>query len=351
VIERDDWPTAEWRTAAPEDVGLKTDLLAELDRQARASMPPVRGIVVVRRGRIAFEQYYGGCTRDTYHTVNSVTKSVLSALIGIALRKGLLTSLDQRLVDLLPELAGVNHDRRTDAITLRHLLSMTSGFEPAASAPWSWLASTDVAQAAWARPLVAPPGAAFAYDDLSVHLLSILLTRLTGQRASTFAARELFAPLGIWTSEDARFVWTTDRGCEDVFHGRGSWPDDGYPWKVDQHGHSMGGFGLHLTLREMAKLGFLYLNDGRWAGTEIVPASFVADSTSEQSPGGPPVHARYGYLWWMGRAGGYFASGFGGQLIHVIPSHDVIFALATTQPRPVGPIFQRFIAPALASDA
>ncbi len=348
MTERDHWPTAEWQTAAPEAVGLKADLLAELDGFARESMPPIRGLVVVRRGRIAFERYYGGCTQETYHSVNSVTKSVLSALIGILLRTGQLASLDQRLIDLLPELADVNSDPRTGTITVRHLLSMTGGFEPTAGAPWPWLASPDLLQTAWARPLIAPPGASFAYDDLSVHLLSIVITRLTGQSASAFAGRELFEPLGIWASEEARFVWTRERGCADVFHGRGSWPEDGYPWRVDQHGHSMGGFGLHLTVREMAKLGYLYLNEGRWNGTEIVPAWFAAESIREQSSGGPPVGFRYGYLWWIGRVNGYFANGFGGQLIHVIPERDTIVAYTTTLPsRPSGSIFHRFVEPAI----
>src|SRR5690242_16303113 len=97
---RDYWPTADWQTTAPEAVGLDPSRLAEMDPYARDSMPPIRGILIVRHGRIAFERYYDGCTPETYHSINSVTKSVLSALIGIAFRKGILTSLDQRLTDV-----------------------------------------------------------------------------------------------------------------------------------------------------------------------------------------------------------------------------------------------------------
>jgi CubicO group peptidase (beta-lactamase class C family) len=103
--ERDYWPTADWQSATPEEVGMRSDLLADLDAYAGDSMPPIRGILIVRHGRIAFERYYDGCTPETYHSVNSVTKSVLSALIGIALLQGLLTSLDQRLIDFFPERA------------------------------------------------------------------------------------------------------------------------------------------------------------------------------------------------------------------------------------------------------
>jgi CubicO group peptidase (beta-lactamase class C family) len=347
MTEPGTWPTADWQTAEPEQAGLKPEFAIELDRYARNTMPPIRGIVVVRRGRIAFEQYYAGCTRETLHCVNSVTKSVTSALIGILLRKGLLTSLDQSLIDLLPELGDVNSDPRAQAITLRHLLAQTSGFEGPGAFPGDRLMGADLINTVWGRLFVAEPGTSFVYDDLSVHSLSILITRLTSESAAAFAARELFGPLGIWASQDVRFAWTRDRGLNDTFHFRGLWPDDGYPWRVDQHGHSLGGFGLSLTVREMAKFGYLYLNEGRWDGAEIVPAWFARESTREQSPGGPPAHARYGYLWWIGRAHGYFASGFGGQLIHVIPEHDTIIALTTTLPNPPGPIFQRFVEPAI----
>jgi CubicO group peptidase (beta-lactamase class C family) len=210
------------------------------------------------------------------------------------------------------------------------------------------LDSPDIVAAAFARPLATPPGEAFLYDNLSCHLLSIALTRLTGLSAAVFAEQELFAPLGIWRSKQVRQVWERDRGMRDVFTFFGFWPEDGRPWKVDQHGHSGGGFGLHLTLREMAEFGCLYLNGGRWDGQEIVPAWFVDESTRAQSAGGPPVNTPYGYLWWMGRGGGYFASGFRGQMISIIHRLDTVLAFSTALPRNgPGDMFRRFIIPAL----
>ena len=351
--ERDYWPTTDCQSAEPEDVSADADRLSELDAYARQSMPPIRGILIVRGGRVVFERYYDGCTEETYHTVNSVTKSVTSALIGIAFRKGLLTSVDQPVLDFFPELAAQD-DPRKQAITLRHLLTMTSGFEaPGPGTPLASripLDSPNLVEAAFARPLATAPGAAFLYDELSCHLLSILLTRLTGLSAAAFAEQELFTPLGIWRSNHVRNVWKQDRGQRDAFHSYGFWPDDGRPWKVDQHGHTFGGGGPHLTLREMAKFGDLYLNAGRWDGVEAVPSWFVDDSTREQSAGGPPVNWPYGYLWWMRPAGGFFASGYGGQAIHVIADIDTIVAFATTQTRnwPAA-IIGRFVVPAMSS--
>ncbi|HZO32463.1 MAG TPA: serine hydrolase domain-containing protein [Chloroflexota bacterium] len=257
--ERDYWPTTDWQSAEPEEVSADADRLSELDAYARQSMPPIRGILIVRGGRVVFERYYDGCTEETYHTVNSVTKSVTSALIGIAFRNGLLTSVDQPLLDFFPELASARDDPRKQTLTLRHLLTMTSGFEaPGPGTPMSSripLDSPSLVETAFARPLANTPGEAFLYDDLSCHLLSIVLTRLTGSSGAAFAEQELFQPLGIWSSEQARYAWKADRGLRDAFNLFGHWPEDGRLWTVDQHGHSFGGGGLHLTLCEMAKLG------------------------------------------------------------------------------------------------
>src|SRR5262249_41425993 len=149
--------------------------------------------------------------------------------------------------DFFSELVAVQDDPRKRLLTLRHLLTMTSGF--AALGPGTPLMSRlpldgpDIIEAAFARPLAASPGERFLYDDLSCHLLSIALTRLSGQSTAEFAERELFESLGIWTSGPVRFVWQSERGLRDYYHSHGHWPDDGRPWRVDQHGHSFGTHG------------------------------------------------------------------------------------------------------------
>src|SRR5207249_3127534 len=111
-----------------------------------------------------------------------------------------------------------------------------------------------------------------------------------------FAHTELFQPLGIWP-DSARFLWRRDSPVRHILDSSGRWPADGLPWTVDRHGHNTGGFGLHLTAREMAKFGYLYLNGGSWQGEQLIAAEYVEESTRRQSPGGPPVGRPHGYLW------------------------------------------------------
>jgi CubicO group peptidase (beta-lactamase class C family) len=248
-------------------------------------------------------------------------------------------------------------DPKKQRLTLRQLLTMTSGFETAGIArplqdnvP---LDNPDLIAWAFARPLATDPGERFLYDDLSCHLISVLLSRLTGESTAAFAERELFAQLGVWATGQERFIWQTDRGKHDDYHVFGHWPDDGRPWKVDQHGHAIGSLGLHLTLREMARFGYLYLQRGRWNDNELVPRWYVDDSTQAQNPGGapvPPGDCGYGYLWWVQSSGFHFALGYGGQSVQVSPRDDLVLAIATTIPRNVpSGIFPRFIRPAILS--
>jgi CubicO group peptidase (beta-lactamase class C family) len=225
---------------------------------------------------------------------------------------------------------------------------MSSGFEHVRSALPIPLESDDIVRSILGRPLLHPPGTRFQYEDASVHLLSVILTRVTGLSPAAYALRELFGPLGIWPDERSRCIWRAEPEAGHTLHFWGEWPDDGLAWRTDQHGHSTAGFGLHLTAREMAKLGHLYLNQGWWDGRQLVPADYVQASTREQSAGGPPAGAPYGYLWWLGPNGSYAASGFGGQGIQVSPRRDVVVAFATRQPRnPADGILRRFLLPAL----
>jgi CubicO group peptidase (beta-lactamase class C family) len=304
--------------------------------------------VVVRGGYVVFEAYYDGASPESYHSVNSVTKSVVSMLVGIALRDGLLSSVEQPIFELISEYDTTDLDPRKRSLTVRHLLTMTSGFEHIRAELLIPLDSDDIVRSVLARPLAHPPGARFQYEDASVQLLSVILTRLTGLSLAAYAVRELFGPLGIWPDERSRSIWRAEPGAGHTLHFQGHWPEDGLAWRTDQHGHSIAGFGLHVTAREMAKLGYLYLNGGCWAGRQIVPAEFVRDSTREQSAGGPPAGSPYGYLWWLGPNGSYAASGFGGQGIQVSPARDLVVAFATRQPRnSADRILRRFLLPAI----
>jgi CubicO group peptidase (beta-lactamase class C family) len=268
--------------------------------------PSVRAVVVARGACVVFEYYRQGIGVATRSPVHSITKSVLSVLIGIAIDKGYLR-LDQKLSELLPEASEANIDPLVREIEVRDLLTMTAGFDPAAAgdyAPeisvttpesWRWMLN---------RPMKYPPGSHFNYDTGEHNLASVVLTRAIKQDAGSFARRSLFEPLHI----------------------------DNYNWTTDADGYLIGATSLSMTARDMAKIGALYLQHGRWGDRQIVSNAYVLDSTAKHSEGGPPSNAAYGYFWWRSKTrmdlDTFFAAGSGSQLIYVVPKLDLVVALA-----------------------
>jgi CubicO group peptidase (beta-lactamase class C family) len=276
---------------------------AELSKTLRENYRSIRAVVVLRGDLPVFEYYRHGTNPNDLLPVHSVTKSVMSVLVGIALGQAAFSNLDQHLGDLLPEALEPGVDPRVREITIRHLLTMSSGFDPAS------LGALPPSARLWAwslhRPMVDAPGQRFSYDNQASHLLSIVLTRAIKQDPSRFAQRHLFGPLGI----------------------------ENYAWLLDDEGNLQGASGLSLTARDMAKIGSLYLRVGRWNGLPLVPETYVTEATQQHNHGGSPVSAAdYGYLWWVtrppGEASAYFAAGIGGQLIYVVPARDLVIAIA-----------------------
>ena len=203
----------------------------------------LESLLVIRHGTIVAEAYYAPFRAGVKHRINSATKSVIGTLIAIALKDGLLDSPDHPVVDFFSDRTIANLDDNKKAITIQNLLDMTSGLdwtEPLGEGlPQSMIAmerSADWEQFVLDRPIATKPGAAFNYDSGNPQLLSAILTRLTGQSALDYARKRLFEPLGI----------------SDVF------------WRSDPRGVSIGGYGLFLQPRDMAKFGYLYLRNGVW---------------------------------------------------------------------------------------
>jgi CubicO group peptidase (beta-lactamase class C family) len=266
--------------------------------------PTVRAVVVSRGDCASFEYYRKDIGADTRSPVNSVTKSVLSILVGIAIGKGYLR-LDERLPEVAPDAFDGSVDPRARDITIRDLLTKTEGFAESgkyattASYPdtelWRWMLN---------RPVKYPPGTRFRYDEIGANLLAVILSRAIKQNTERFAQDELLKPLHI----------------------------DNYDWLSDAAGHLFGETHLKLTARDMAKIGLLYLQHGRWGDKQIVSESFVADSTTKHNDGGPPTNAGYGYLWWISRTKtnlpAFFAAGLGSQAIYVVPKLDIVVAVS-----------------------
>jgi CubicO group peptidase (beta-lactamase class C family) len=269
-----------------------------------ANKPTIRALVVARGDCLISEYYRKDIGVETRSSVYSITKSVLSILVGIAIDKGYLR-LDEKLVEVLPEAFDANADPLAANITVRDLLTMTAGFAEIgqyttkATYPdsdyWRWMLN---------RPIKYPPGSHFRYDDIGANFLSVVLSKAVPQDESGFAREHLFGPLGI----------------------------NNYNWISDYQGHLLGESGLYMTARDMAKIGLLYLRRGRWGDQQIVSEPYVDSSTDAQSEGGAPVHAAYGYLWWTRKTkagdGAFFAAGYRSQVIYVAPNRDVVVAMS-----------------------
>jgi CubicO group peptidase (beta-lactamase class C family) len=290
----------DWQTSSPEAQGMSSRELADLVSFGISN--GMDSLLVTRHGKIVAEAYYAPFAPGLRHRVNSTTKSVIGNLVGIALKEGLIKSLDQPVLDFFPERHFANVDERKKAITLRHLLDMTSGLdwdEPMSSSRFPSIVelerSPDWVQFILDRPMVRDPGAAFDYNSGGPHLLSAILSKVTGRSALDYAREKLFKPLGI----------------EDV------------QWRADPQGVSTGGFGLYFLPRDMAKLGSLWLHDGVWNGQRLLPAGWIDDVRHAKVEMGSPG-LRYANLFWSFPDKDAFMSvGFDRQLITVMPGLDI----------------------------
>jgi CubicO group peptidase (beta-lactamase class C family) len=296
-----EYPSYPWPIAGPEEVGIDPVFLEEAVDGARR-LGYVRSLLVARHGRLAGEYYFGGAQAGRPWPLRSVTKSVTSALVGIALRQGKLTGVDGHIMDWFPEYAGEVADTRITQVTLAHLLTMTGGI-PGDGQDLEAAAAQDQIGATLTRPLAAAPGTAFIYSSLGVHLLSGMLRRLYHRSTSALAWLELCEPLGISIPR----------------------------WDTDLQGNPYGGTGAEMTPRDMARFGQLFLQGGEIEGVRILSESWVEASLGLQVGGNwtwdPVEGLGYGYLWWTGTLDGdrvHFASGYAGQFILICPARDLV---------------------------
>ncbi len=294
------FPAGDWPSTTPEEQGMDSAQLVTMLERIRDKGYPIHAIFVVRNGYRVLEAYVHPFRAGERHQLASGTKSITSALVGVALQSGAIGGLDDRLLDYFPGRTVAALDAQKEAVTLRDLLTMSSGYFwlthglTEYDAP-DMIASPDWVQFALDRKVVNPPGTTFNYDSAGVHLLAAVLEQATGQTPFELARQRLFGPLGI----------------EDVY------------WPADPSGLSVGYAGLELLPADMAKIGYLYLHHGTWDGRALLPAGYVADSTRAQIDTGH-LGLQYGYLWWIDPASGAHARGYGGQYIYVLPEQNMV---------------------------
>jgi CubicO group peptidase (beta-lactamase class C family) len=293
------WPTEAWQTSTPEAQGIDSAKLAEALLTIRQQQIDIHSLMVVRNGSVVVDAYFYPYDGTTIHEVASVSKSVMTTLIGIAADQGRL-SLDDPMLSFFSDRTIANRDPWKASITVEHLASMSSGLDCTSERDEATLqemrGGDDWVQFALDRPVMWEPGTHFVYCSPAIHLLSPILQQATGMTALDFARQYLFEPLGI----------------RDVM------------WLTDPQGYNRGSEGIYLHPHDMAKFGYLWLNNGVWDGEQIVSREWVDDSVKPQMQVGE--NAFYGYGWWGSTDDpqAYNADGRGGQHIAVVPAWNLI---------------------------
>ena len=341
-----------WQTASLAEVGIDERKIGEAIKHIHDdTYKNVHGILIVKDGKLVFEEYFSGYTwdyngdqfrgeltdygADTIHNLASVTKSFTSALVGIAIDQGFIQGVDEKLFAFFPEYASLN-DESKYGITLYHLLTMTSGLK------WNEmdlpLSNTrndliqlfivsDPKEYILAKPVAHEPGAKWYYNGGGTNLLGEVIREATGLRIDDFAEKYLFTPLGI-----TNYEW--DHINPDMIHASGN---------------------LKLRPRDMAKFGYLFLNGGVWKGERIISEKWVEESTKKHAL--PSWADGYGYQWWLrtyrassASVDSFYADGWGGQRIMVFPSLDMVVVFTGGNyvgEVPIDEIITRYILPAV----
>lgn len=322
------WPTDAWAFSTPEDQGMASGLLADgvryLSGQDELGRLDIHSLTVIRRGHIVADVAYDPFTEDGLHELMSVTKSVTSTLVGMAIDHGYIKGVDQPVLEVFGDGEVANVDANKEAMTIADLLTMSSGLDcspvPDGITTRQMMASSDWVQFALDLPMADPPGTQWIYCNAVSHLLSAIVAEATGMSTEAFAREHLFEPLGI-----TEVIWPTDpQGCS-----------LGY---------------VHLTMRphDLAKLGYLYLHDGEWGGQQVLSRDWVAASTT------PGVASHYGYQWWLGPSW-FYASGYWGQRLYVFPDQDLIVVTTAgmgglNPDGVVNALLTRYVLPSIVSD-
>ena len=299
----------DWRTSAPAIQGMDAATLAKMDAYVQTTLPHVRSILIARHGYLIFEKYYNGTQANELQNVQSMTKSVTSALVGIAIKEGYV-KLDQKVLDFFPEINSPR-DPRVRAMTIRHLLTMSSGIR---EGPPQWDKIDDnPARSALMESLDADPGAKFNYSGYANHILATIISRSTHRTFGDFVETSLFRPLGI-----SKVVWYKDKSGMELGCGSSLW-----------------------RARDLLKFGQLYLDRGRWNGVQLIPEWFVAESGKTHLTGdffGTRIN--YGYLWFTDAISGhptYHAAGYGGQYLLIVPDLDLVILCTSDWRQPEYP--------------
>ncbi len=299
-------------------------LKTQMERIINKSYNNIGGIIVLKGGKTVYENYLNDCTAASTLHVFSVTKSIISILIGIAIDKGHIKSINQKVLDFFPDYTVKRGEKTIQDVTLKDLLTMTAPYKYKAEPYTEYFASDDWVKSA--LDLLGGKGkiGEFRYTPLiGPDILSGILVKTTGRSVIDFATQYVFSPLGInvpgnivFRNEEEQLAWYKEKNV------RG--------WVADRNGVNTAGWGLSLTPMDMAKIGQLYLDGGVWKDRQIIPAWWIEESTKEHSRCNQ-YKLSYGYLWWIIDDNDhiYAAMGDGGNVIYVNAKKKMVVSIAS----------------------
>jgi CubicO group peptidase (beta-lactamase class C family) len=339
-----------WQYAHPSEVSLSPTVLAEMHSAIqRDTYGQIHSVLIVKAEKIVYEHYYNGYSRDDLHSLDAVTKSVVSTLLGSVMRTDSSISVDQVIIDLLPQYGYLFDDvPQKDRIRIRDLMSNVSGLwweewdtpysDPGNDATQMQNAA-DWSEWVLSKPMIREPGFVFKYNSGNAILMGPVVERQAGQSVEEAARQHIFEPLGIKN-------WNWDKtgdGSEDT-----AW-------------------GLHLRTVDIAKIGYLFVRDGKWNGTQVFDEAWIRQSTRYRSTISNYFH--YAYQWWRfsgnadiirqlearGMSGNdvFFAWGRGDQMMLVLPSFDMVVVITAGNPKAyqtgIFSLLMEYIVPSLQS--
>ncbi len=294
--------------STPEAEGIPSGAILDFIAAAEDQLESLHSLMVVRHGRVVAEGWWYPYAAQHPHLMFSVSKSFTSTAVGLAIDEGRLT-LDDLVVELLPDDLPAEISPHLAALTVRHLLTMTTGHPTDTVSLADDSHGDNWARTILAQPLEFAPGTHYVYNSGASYLLSAILQQLTGQRLFDYLTPRLFDPLGI----------------------------EGATWQTCPRGIDAGGWGLSVTTEQLATFGQLLLQRGQWNGTQLVPAEWIDQATSVQVDTAGTDHdvdgrEGYGYQFWRNRPTGYRADGAFGQFCLVLPEQDAVVVLTSALP-------------------
>lgn len=280
------------------------------------------GMIVLKNGETQYENYFNGCTAASCINMFSVTKSIISILIGIAIDSGSIQNVSQKVLDFFPDFIVEEGETSIQEITIKDLMTMTAPYKHLEEPYLEYFTRNDWVNTALERLGGPKKAGKFRYTPfIGPDILSGILVKATGQSVLDFAAERLFSPLGIWVggsvtleNEEAHYAFIGARNISG--------------WIIDSKGIHTAGWGLTLTARDMAKIGQLYLDGGKWNGKQIVSARWIAESTREHSRW-EDLNLPYGYLWWIADENAFAAMGDSGNTIYINREKKIVISIAS----------------------